>query len=71
MVLDERQQTVKKVFSKEQLEKMSVDNLVALVGEVKSGGGKFIGKAVVRRADGTIKYDDPELVGQYAELDEG
>lgn len=71
MALDERQKTVKKVFTKEQLENMSVEDLVALVGEANAKGGRFTGKAVVKKADGSIKYDDPSLKGAYDEVEEG
>jgi hypothetical protein len=30
--------------------------------------GKIEGKAVVKRADGSIKYDNPNAVGQYEEV---
>ncbi len=30
-------------------------------------GGKVRAKGVVRRADGSIKYDDPSKAGQYGE----
>lgn len=33
--------------------------------------GSMSGTAVVRRADGTVKYDDPSLKGTYGELDDG
>jgi hypothetical protein len=65
MALDERQKVVKRTFTKEQLEKMSMDDLVALVGEAQAKGGKFMGKAVVRRADGSIKLDNPELAKEF------
>lgn len=66
MALDERMKVVKKTFTKEQLEAMSADDLAALVGEA-GANAKFTGTAVVRRADGSIKYDDDATPGEYME----
>jgi len=66
--VDDRQRVVLQTFNKEQLEKMSVDDLVALVG--KAGpGASFHGSAVVRRKDGTIRYDKDAVPGTFNEVD--
>lgn len=52
--MDERQKTVTKVFTKEQLDNMSIEDLAILIG--KAGpGATFKGTAIVRKADGTIR----------------
>lgn len=64
--MDERQRIIKETFTKEQLKNMSIDDLITLVG--KAGpGAKFHGTAVVRRSDGTIKYDSDATPGNYNE----
>lgn len=45
---------------------MSVEDLVTLVGEA-GVGAKFHGTAVVRKADGTIRYDDEADRGSFNE----
>lgn len=68
MAQDQKQaKAVTKHFTREQLEAMSVEELDDLLGNLPAGA-TFHGKAVVRRADGSIKYDDPEMEGQYNEL---
>jgi len=67
MGLDERQKVVKRTFTKSQLEAMPMEDLVALVGEAQAKGGKFMGKAVVKKSDGSVKYDDISKKGQYGE----
>lgn len=69
MSLDERQRVVKKTFTREQLEAMSLADLVALVGESGSNA-KLKLTAVVKRADGSIKYDDDAVPGDYHETAE-
>ena len=62
-----QKEAVTRHFSKEELAKMSVNDLIAIIGEA-GPDAKFHGKAVVRRADGSIKYDDERLKGNYDEL---
>lgn len=69
MALDERQRVVKKTFTREQLEEMSIEDLIALVGEA-GPDAKFHGTGVVRKADGTIRYDDSAVPGDYCETPE-
>ena len=69
MSLDERQLVVKKAFSREQLEAMSIEDLVALVGETGTRA-KLKMTAVVKRADGSIKYDEEAVPGKYHETPE-
>ncbi len=69
MSLDERQRTIKQVFSRKQLERMSVEDLVKLVGEA-GPGAKLHGTGVVKRADGSIKYAPEAVPGQFHETQE-
>jgi hypothetical protein len=69
MSLDERQRIVKKTFSKQQLDGMSMEDLVALVGEA-GPDAKLHMTAVVKRADGSIKYDGDAVPGEYHETPE-
>ncbi len=69
MSLDERQRVVKKTFTREQLEGMTLEDLVALVGEA-GPGAKFHGKGVIKRADGSAKYDADAVPGEYGETKE-
>jgi len=64
--MDDRQRVVTKTFTKEQLSQMSVDDLVRLIGEA-GPDAKFTGTAVVRRADGSVKYDDESKKGEFGE----
>jgi hypothetical protein len=64
--MDERQEVVTKTFTREQLSKMSVEDLVKLIGEA-GPNAKFTGTAVVKRADGSIKYDDESKKGEFGE----
>ncbi len=64
--LDERQKVVVKTFTGEQLKGMSVEDLVTLVGQA-GPGAKFHGTAVVRKADGSIRYDDDAVPGEFNE----
>jgi hypothetical protein len=60
---------MKKVtLTKAEIEKMEPQEFADLIMRAH----KVEAKAVVRRADGSIKYDNPELAGQYGEehLDE-
>lgn len=68
-MMDERQRTVKRVFTKEQLKLMSVDDLVALVGEA-GPGAKFHGTGIVRKANGDVRYDPQATPGEYHESPE-
>ena len=65
--MDERLRTIKEVFTKEQLEKMDLRDLLKLVGKANPADLKIVGSAVVRRADGSVKYDEPEKEGNYGE----
>ncbi len=69
MSLDERQKTVKRTFTRAQLEGMPLEDVVKLVGE---GGpnAKIKITAVVKRADGSIKYDAGAVPGDYNETPE-
>jgi len=69
MSLDERQEVVLKTFTREQLEGMDLDDLVRLVGEA-GPGAKLRGKGVVKRADGSIKYDAEAVPGDFNESSE-
>ncbi len=66
MSLDERQITIKQVFSRKQLESMSIEDLVRLVGEA-GPNAKLHGKGVVKRADGSIKYAPEAVPGEFGE----
>lgn len=68
MSLDERQRVVKRTFTKAQLEGMSIKELVALVGEA-GPDVQFHGTGVVRKADGSIRYDAGATPGDYHESD--
>jgi len=65
--MDEQQVVIKKKFTRAELEAMTVDELIALVGQ--SGvGAKFHGTAVVRsKLDGKIKYDPEAVPGAFNE----
>jgi len=67
--LDDRQEGVLKTFGREALEEMSLEDVVRLVGEA-GPGAKFHGKAVVKRADGSIKYDSDATPGEFGETSE-
>ncbi len=67
--MDEKQREVKQKFTKQQLEQMSVDDLIALIGEA-GPNATFRGTAVVRKADGTIRYDENAKPGAYCESPE-
>jgi hypothetical protein len=66
MALDDRQNIVTKTFTREQLLAMSPDDLAKLVGEA-GANVQFKGKAVVRKADGTIRYDANAVPGEFGE----
>lgn len=67
--MDTRQRVVKKTFTRKQLEGMTVAELVALVGEA-GPNARFEGTAVVRKADGSIRYDKESVPGTYGETPE-
>ncbi len=69
MSLDDRQETVLKTFSREDLEKMDLDDLVKLVGEA-GPTAKLRGKGVVKRADGSIRYAAEATPGDFGETPE-
>ncbi len=53
------------IYTKEELQAMSPEaahNLMMLATKIE-------GHAVVRRADGSIKYDDPAFAGTYHETE--
>lgn len=50
-------------LTKDQLDRMSGDELTNLLLRAE----KIEATAVVRRKDGSIRYDRPELSGQYGE----
>lgn len=64
--MDERQRIVKQTFSKKELSRMTVDQLVTLVGEA-GPNASFHGSAIVRRKDGTIRYDTDAKPGNFHE----
>jgi len=64
--MDERQRVVLKTFTKEELLKMSVEDLVTLVGEA-GPGAKLHGTGVIRKKDGTIRYDKEATPGNFGE----
>jgi hypothetical protein len=52
-----------RTYTKEELEAMTpeaANNLMMIATKIEGTG-------IVRRADGSIKYDDPELKGTYSE----
>lgn len=51
-----------KTYTMEELKSMDPAEVNVLLSK-----GKIEGKAVVKRADGSIKYDNPNAVGQYEE----
>ena len=64
--MDQRLKTIKQTFSGERLSGMSFEQLVLLVG--KAGpNATFHGTAVVRKADGLIRYDKNAKPGDYHE----
>lgn len=64
--MDDRQRVVLKTFSRSDLEKMNLDDLVKLVGEAGEGA-TFHGTAIIRGPDGKIKYDEGAIPGDYHE----
>lgn len=50
-------------LTKQQLDAMSTEQLTALILKAHKVQATF----VVRRPDGTVKYDRPELAGTYGE----
>lgn len=67
--MDEKLRTIKKTYTKAQLESMTLEELVALVG--KAGpNATFTGTGVVRKKDGTIRYDKDAVPGEYFESPE-
>jgi uncharacterized protein YqhQ len=55
--------TIERTFTSEELATMSEQQ----VNNVMMVATKVEGKGVVRRADGSIKYDNPERKGTYGE----
>ena len=67
--MDEAQRVLTKTYTKEDLMKMTADEVEGLI-ERAGKDIKFHGTAVVRRADGTIRYDDASQAGKYGEAPE-
>lgn len=67
--MDERQRVVKKTFTKEQLEGMSVEDIATLVGEVGKGT-TFTGTGLVRKKDGSVRYAPEAIPGEFGESPE-
>lgn len=67
--MDERQRVVKKTFTREQLEGMTLADLAALVGEA-GPNAKFTGTGIVRKADGSIRYAPEAVPGDFNESPE-
>ena len=53
--MDEQQKVLRKVFTQEQLEAMDPEDIKKLLG---TPGARFHGTAIVRKANGEIKYDE-------------
>jgi hypothetical protein len=64
--MDERQRVIKHTFTREELKGMTIDQLIGLVGKA-GAGAKFHGTGVVRKADGSIRYDEGAKPGDYHE----
>lgn len=58
------EQENRKTYSREQLLAMTPEQVTELLD---TPGVKFKGKGVVRRPDGSIRYDDDAVPGQYGE----
>ena len=69
MSLDERQEVVLKTFTREQLEGMDIADLVKLVGEA-GPTAKLRGKGIVKRPDGSVRYDPEAVPGSFHETAE-
>jgi hypothetical protein len=65
--MDKKQAVITETFTRKQLLEMDADKLAELVGKATRPGSTSFGQAVVRKADGTIKYDNPERAGTYGE----
>lgn len=57
---------IKKTFSLEQIKAMDPEELAALLNQP---GVEFKGTAVVRKADGSVRYDKGAVKGDYHESD--
>lgn len=55
-------------FTREQLDALTPEEREIIMKMIRAGG-KVSGTAVVKRADGTVKYDDEILKGSYGEDD--
>ena len=72
----DKEQVVERTFSPEQLTGMSVNDIAKLIGHpevttleglAKIPGIEFHGTGVVRKADGTIRYDADAKPGSFHE----
>lgn len=61
-----QKEAISRHFTREELGKMSVDDLAELI-DAAPPGAVFKAKGVVRGPDGKIKYDDPETKGSFGE----
>jgi hypothetical protein len=67
--VDEAQRTITRTFTREELLEMSPEDLADLV-EAAGKKAKFHGTAVVRKADGSIRYDNKAVPGRFGEAPE-
>lgn len=63
---DTAQKFIKTTYSRKQLLKMSVVDIANLMVEA-GPNAVFHGTAVVRKADGTIRYDQDAVPGEFGE----
>ncbi len=64
--MDTASKIIKKTFTLEQIKAMDPDELATLLNQP---GMEFKGTAVVRKPDGSIRYDEAAVPGDYHELD--
>jgi len=62
--MDEQQKVLRRVFTQEQLEAMDPEDIKELLGRP---GARLRGTAVVRKANGDIKYDPGVDPAQFEE----
>lgn len=61
--------TDEKTYNVDEVKNLSDEERAHVANQVRLGKVKFRGKAVIRKADGTIRYDDPSQKGKYNEAD--